>query len=269
MRQVECRIWFFVCLDILVQGGTDLAEELLRINKLLSDAGVCSRREADRWIEEGRVAVDGRKATTGMRILRNADIRVDGRRIHREERKVLLMLHKPRGIICTARRGEKNSVVRFVNYPIRIYPVGRLDKDSEGLLLLTNQGELVNKIMRSGNFHEKEYEVTVDREVTADFVKAMGAGVPVLDTVTRPCKVTATGPRTFRIILTQGLNRQVRRMCEYFDYEVKKLKRVRIMNLTLGDLPVGKYREVSGAETEELMGLLAGSSSLSWKERHG
>lgn len=246
-----------------------MEEEMLRINKLLSDAGVCSRREADRWVSEGRVTVDGRTARMGMRILRDADVRVDGRPIRREERKVLLMLYKPRGIVCTARRGERNSVVRFVKYPIRVYPVGRLDKDSEGLLLLTNQGDLVNRIMRAGNFHEKEYEVTVDREVTEEFVKAMGAGVPVLDTVTRPCRVTATGPHTFRIILTQGLNRQVRRMCAYFDYEVKKLKRVRIMNLTLGDLPVGGCREVSGEETEELARLLAGSSSLSWKERHG
>ncbi|HCT92148.1 MAG TPA: 23S rRNA pseudouridine synthase F, partial [Lachnospiraceae bacterium] len=151
----------------------------------------------------------------------------------------------------------------------RVYPVGRLDKDSEGLLLLTNQGELVNRIMRAGNFHEKEYEVTVDREVTQEFIKAMGAGVPVLDTVTRSCEVRATGSHTFRIVLTQGLNRQVRRMCEYFGYEVRKLKRVRIMNLTLDDLPVGKYREVSGKEMEELTKLLSGSSSLSWKERHG
>ena len=148
-----------------------MPEELLRINKLLSDAGVCSRREADRWIADGRVTVEGQPVGMGMRVSRQADIRVDGRQIRREEQKVLLMLNKPRGIICTARRGERNSVVRFVKYPIRVYPVGRLDKDSEGLLLLTNQGDLVNKIMRSGNFHEKEYEVTVDREVTAGFLK--------------------------------------------------------------------------------------------------
>lgn len=254
---------------VLWTGVKRLAEEMLRINKLLSDVGVCSRREADRWIEDGRVTVDGRAAKTGMRASRNADIRVDGRQIRKEDRKVLLMLNKPRGIICTARRGESDSVIRFVKYPIRVYPVGRLDKDSEGLLLLTNQGELVNKIMRSGNFHEKEYEVVVDREVTEEFVKAMGSGVPVLGTVTRPCRVTKTGSHTFRIILTQGLNRQVRRMCAYFGYEVKKLKRVRIMNLILGDLPVGKYREVTESEMEELMKRLAGSSSLSWKEQHG
>lgn len=252
-----------------IVGGGYLPEELLRINKLLSDAGVCSRREADRWIADGRVTVEGQPVGMGMRVSRQADIRVDGRQIRREEQKVLLMLNKPRGIICTARRGERNSVVRFVKYPIRVYPVGRLDKDSEGLLLLTNQGDLVNKIMRSGNFHEKEYEVTVDREVTAGFLKGMKAGVPILDTITRPCRVTMLGPHTFRIILTQGLNRQVRRMCAYFGYEVKRLKRVRIMNLSLGDLPVGEYREVTEEERAELAGLLAGSSSLSWKEQHG
>ena len=246
-----------------------MADEKLRVNKLLSEAGVCSRREADRWVADGRVTADGRRVQVGEQISRNADIRVDGRRIHREEQKVLLMLNKPRGIICTARRGERDSVVRFIQYPIRVYPVGRLDKDSEGLLLLTNQGELVNRIMRAGNFHEKEYEVTVDREMTEEFLKGMGEGVPILDTVTRPCKVTAAGPCTFRITLTQGLNRQIRRMCAYFGYEVKKLKRVRIMNLILGDLPVGRYREVSAEEREELDRLLAGSSSLSWKERHG
>jgi 23S rRNA pseudouridine2604 synthase len=246
-----------------------MMDGMLRINKLLGDAGVCSRREADRWVADGRVTVNGQPVQMGQRISSDADIRVDGRRIHREERKVLLMLNKPRGIICTARRDERDSVVRFVGYPIRVYPVGRLDKDSEGLLLLTNQGELVNRIMRSGNYHEKEYEVTVDREITEEFVKGMGAGVPVLDTVTRPCKVTKTGTHMFRIVLTQGLNRQVRRMCAYFGYEVKKLKRVRIMNLTLKDLPLGEYREVSGEERAELERLLSGSSSLSWKERHG
>ena len=243
-----------------------MPEEMIRINKLLSDAGVCSRREADRLVEQGRVTVDGRVLAMGTRVSPTADIRVNGKPIRKEEKKVLLMLNKPRGIVCTMERRERDSVVRFMNYPIRVYPVGRLDKDSEGLLLLTNQGDLVNRIMRAGNRHEKEYIVTVDKEINREFLENMSIGVPILDTVTRPCTVEYVGKYTFRIILTQGLNRQIRRMCAYFGYEVKKLKRVRIMNLELRKLPVGKYREVTGKELEELLALLEDSSSLSQKE---
>lgn len=246
-----------------------MTEETVRINKLLSDAGICSRREADRLLQAGEITVDGIQAVLGMRVRPEAEICVKGRPVRREEKKVLLMLNKPRGIVCTAQQKEKNNVIRFLNYPLRVYPVGRLDKESEGLLLLTNQGELVNRIMRSGNYHEKEYVVTVDREITEDFLKKMRRGVPVLDTVTRPCTVEKLNSTTFQIILTQGLNRQIRRMCAYLGYEVKKLKRVRIMNLKLGDLPVGQYKEVTGRELARLEELLAKSSSLSWEEQHG
>ena len=215
----------------------------MRLNKYLSDAGICSRREADRLVQEGKILVDGKAAVLGMQIAEGQEILVNGKAVRREEKKVLLLFHKPRGIECTANPKIKNNVISYIDYPIRIYYIGRLDKDSEGLLLLTNQGELVNKMMRAGNCHEKEYLVTVDKPVTEDFIKKMSNGVPVLGTVTRKCRVEKTGEKTFRIILTQGLNRQIRRMCEYLGYRVKRLKRIRVMNLELGDLPVGQYRE--------------------------
>ena len=183
-------------------------------------------------------------------------ILIDGKEIRREEKKVLLVFHKPRGIECTTDLRVKKNVISYINYPIRVYYAGRLDKDSEGLLLLTNQGELVNRMMKAGNGHEKEYVVTVDRPVTEEFLAAMGKGVPILGTVTRACKVTKEGERSFRIVLTQGLNRQIRRMCHYLGYEVKRLKRVRIMNVCLGDLAVGQYRAATGEEMEELTRLL-------------
>lgn len=238
-----------------------MSAEKIRLNKYLSEAGVCSRREADQLILEGRVTVDGRRAVTGERVESGQRILVDGKRVTREERKVLLLFNKPRGIICTA-KNQKDNIVDYVNYPIRVYPVGRLDVDSQGLILLTNQGDLVNKIMRAGNYHEKEYLVTVDRPVTEDFLRGMGQGVPILDTVTRPCTVTKTGENSFRIILTQGLNRQIRRMCEYFGYHVVRLNRIRIMNLKLGDLPLGRYREVTPWEMRELRRLLSDSSDM-------
>lgn len=185
---------------------------------------------------------------------------MNGKAVRREEKKVLLLFHKPRGIECTANPKIKNNVISYIDYPIRIYYIGRLDKDSEGLLLLTNQGELVNKMMRAGNCHEKEYLVTVDKPVTEDFIKKMSKGVPVLGTVTRKCRVEKTGEKTFRIILTQGLNRQIRRMCEYLGYRVKRLKRIRVMNLELGDLPVGQYREAEKKELEDLKSLIQDSS---------
>ena len=179
----------------------------------------------------------------------------------------MLLLYKPRGIICTAQEREKPNIVEYLHYPIRVYPVGRLDKESEGLILLTNQGDLVNRIMRAGNFHEKEYIVQVNRPVTKDFLQKMGKGVPVLDTVTRPCPVEKISEDTFRIILTQGLNRQIRRMCEYLGYEVVRLKRVRIMNLTLKGLKKGDYREITKQELRELVRLLKDSDSRPWNER--
>lgn len=232
----------------------------MRLNKYLSDAGICSRREADRLIREGKIQVDGKTAVLGMQIEEGQEILVNGKTVHREEKKVLLLFHKPRGIECTADLKIKKNVISYIDYPIRIYYIGRLDKDSEGLLLLTNQGELVNKIMRAGNCHEKEYVVTVDKPVTEDFIKKMSNGVPVLGTVTRKCLVEKTDENTFRIILTQGLNRQIRRMCEYLGYRVKRLKRIRVMNLKLKDLPVGQYREATKKELEDLKSLIQDSS---------
>ena len=232
----------------------------MRLNKYLSDAGVCSRREADRLVQDGRVMVDGKTAVLGMQIQEGQEILVNGKKVRREEKKVLLLFHKPRGSECTANPKIKKNVISYIDYPIRIYYIGRLDKDSEGLLLLTNQGELVNKMMRAGNCHEKEYLVTVDKPVTDDFIKKMSSGVPILGTVTRKCQVEKTGKKTFRIILTQGLNRQIRRMCEYLGYRVERLVRVRVMNLELGDLPVGQYREAAEKELENLKSLIQDSS---------
>lgn len=244
-----------------------MEQEYIRLNKYLSDAGFCSRREADRLIAEGKILVDGEKAVLGMKILSDAKVMVNGKHVQKESDKVLIALNKPAGIVCTAQKKDKKNVVDFVNYPIRVYPVGRLDKDSTGLLLLTNDGELVNKIMRAGNYHEKEYLVTVDKEITPSFCRKMADGVAILDTVTRPCKVEQLGDKRFRIILTQGLNRQIRRMCEALGYRVKTLQRIRIMNIELGDLREGSIRVIEGAEKKELEQMLATSSSLSVKQR--
>ena len=241
--------------------------ELIRLNKYLSDAGVCSRREADRLTESGLITVDGEQAVLGMKIDPSAKIRVKGKLVVQETRKVLLVLNKPAGIVCTAEKREKNNVINYIHYPLRVFPVGRLDKDSTGLLLLTNDGELVNKIMRAGNYHEKEYVVTVDKPVTREFCKKMAKGVKILDTVTRPCKVTQTGQKEFRIILTQGLNRQIRRMCQALGYHVETLKRIRIMNIRLGDQKEGELRQITQEEMTELQKMLNSSSSLSVKQR--
>lgn len=237
----------------------DNTVNLIRLNKYLSESGVCSRREADRLIEAGKVLVDGETAVTGMKIDPSQAVICDGKPVGGRERPVLLAVNKPRGIVCTTSDKDRaENIVDFLDYPIRVYPVGRLDKDSEGLLLMTNQGDLVNRILRARHGHEKEYLVTVDRPVTEEFLRKMGSGVPILDTVTRPCVVEKTGEYAFRIILTQGLNRQIRRMCEALGRQVRTLKRVRIMNLTLGSLKTGEYREVAGRELEELMQLLGG-----------
>ena len=233
----------------------------VRINKYLSAAGICSRREADRQIAAGNVRIGERTAGVGDLVLPDAQVYVQGRLVEAQEERILLAVNKPRGIVCTAEKREKQNIVDFLNYPQRIYPVGRLDKQSEGLLLMTNEGELVNKIMRSGNHHEKEYVVTVHKTVTDSFLHALADGVPILGTMTRKCKVERTGKRSFRMILTQGMNRQIRRMCEYFDYRVVSLKRVRIMNIHLGDLPSGKYRMVTPQERIRLEQLLEGSSN--------
>ncbi len=225
----------------------------MRLNKYLSDAGVCSRREADRMVESGRITVDGKTAVMGQKIEEGQVVAVDGKPISVQEKKVVLAVNKPVGVVCTT--GDKDraqNIVEYLQYPLRIYPVGRLDKDSEGLLLMTNDGALMDQILRARNGHEKEYLVEIDRPVTDEFVKGMAAGVPILDTVTRSCKVEKIDYTRFRIILTQGLNRQIRRMCEYFGCRVVSLKRVRIVNIRLGNLPVGGYRELTKAEEQEL-----------------
>ncbi len=226
----------------------------IRINKYLSESGICSRREADRHIQQGNVTIDGKAAVMGDRVLPGQYVSFCGTPVSREEEPVILLVHKPAGIVCTAEKREKDNIVDFINYPKRIYPVGRLDKDSSGLILMTNQGELVNKLMRAGNYHEKEYVVTVNKPVTPEFLRGMSGGVPLkeLKTMTRPCKVKKTGPRTFYITLTQGLNRQIRRMCQYFDYRVVSLTRIRILNLHLGELPLGTYRSITPKELSEL-----------------
>ena len=231
-------------------------KEPVRLNKYLSEAGVCSRREADRLIESGKVTVDGQTARTGMRIVPGQTVKVGKKTVSRQDEMVVLAVNKPKGIVCTEEKKEKNSIVKFLNYPIRVTYIGRLDKDSRGLLLMTNNGDIINRMMRAANMHEKEYKVTVDREVTPEFISRMEAGVAILDTVTRPCKVEKLGKYKFSIILTQGLNRQIRRMCEALGYEVKDLVRVRVMNIRLGSLKEGGYREVTDEELDELYRLI-------------
>lgn len=235
----------------------------IRINKFLSEAGICSRREADRKIENGEITINDRVAVTGDKVMPDDEVYVNGRPVKKEEEMILLVLNKPAGIVCTAEKREKNNVIDFMKYPKRIYPIGRLDKDSEGLLLMTNNGEIVNKIMRAGNLHEKEYIVTVNKQVTDSFVRGLAGGVPLveLNTTTRKCKVEKIANRKIRIVLTQGLNRQIRRMCEYFGYRVERLERIRIMNIKLGDLKPGEYREVTQEEYAKLMSMIKNSSN--------
>lgn len=230
----------------------DTTEEI-RLNKYLSQSGICSRREADRLIEEGKVTVDGQTALTGMKVRSSQSITVNGNRVEGKDRPVLIAVNKPRGIVCTTSDKDRAvNIVEFLNYPIRIYPIGRLDKDSEGLILMTNRGELVNRILRGRYGHEKEYLVTVDKPVTEEFLSRMSRGVEILDTCTKPCRVEMTGEHSFRIVLTQGLNRQIRRMCEALGWKVKTLKRIRILNIKLGNLNTGEYREVTKEEWEQL-----------------
>ncbi|HIV41664.1 MAG TPA: pseudouridine synthase [Candidatus Mediterraneibacter guildfordensis] len=231
-------------------------QEPVRLNKYLSEAGVCSRREADRLIESGKVTVDGQRAQTGMKIRPGQEVRVGKKVVSRQDEMVVLAVNKPRGIVCTEEKRERNSIVRFLDYPIRVTYIGRLDKDSRGLLLMTNNGDIINRMMRAANHHEKEYKVTVNHEITGEFLEKMAGGVAILDTVTRPCKVEKLGKYTFSIILTQGLNRQIRRMCEALGYEVKDLVRVRVMNIRLGSLKEGEYREVTDEELDELYRLI-------------
>ena len=235
--------------------------EPVRLNKFLSEAGACSRREADRLIEDGRVSVDGKVAAMGMKVVKGQEVKVNGKVVSKVEDMIVLAVNKPRGIVCTEEKREKNNIIKFLNYPTRITYAGRLDKDSRGLLIMTNNGDIINKMMRAGNCHEKEYKVTVDKEITPAFLKKMSEGVEILDTVTRPCKVEKIGKYTFKIILTQGLNRQIRRMCEALGYKVKDLYRIRIMNIEIGDLKEGKTRRLTDKELEGLYELIKDSSN--------
>ena len=232
-----------------------------RINKYLSEAGFCSRRAADKLIEQGRVTINGQVPEMGKKITPGDEVRVDGKLIAApKEEFIYIAFNKPVGIVCTTDNSrEKDNIIDFINHPKRIFPIGRLDKPSEGLIFLTNDGDIVNKILRARNNHEKEYIVTVNKPITQDFIDKMSKGVPILDTVTRECYVRQNNPYTFTIILTQGLNRQIRRMCEFLDYKVVKLKRIRIMNIVL-DVPVGKWRYLNPSEMNEIHSLVATSA---------
>ena len=244
-------------------GGIPLENERgVRLNKFIAESGICSRREADRRIQEGRVRIDGRIGALGDLVLPGMEVTLDGKPVAGESKKVYILLYKPRGVVCTADPREPMNVVDYVGYPARVYPVGRLDKDSEGLLLLTSDGDIVNKLLRAAGGHEKEYEVEVDKPLTREFMESMMRGVPILDTVTLPCKLRRTGARSFNLVLVQGLNRQIRRMCEALGYNVRKLRRVRINNLKLGNLQPGQWRELTPSELDGLLKSIEGSSGL-------
>ena len=233
-----------------------------RINKFLSEVGYCSRRVADKLIKKGKVTINGKIPEMGTKVEEGDLVEVEGRRIEKsaKQKKIYLAFNKPVGIVCTTDRGaEVNNIIDFIKYPKRIYPIGRLDKLSEGLIFLTNDGDIVNKILRARNNHEKEYIVIVNRPINKDFIQRMSNGVEILDTITRNCFVEKLGPKKFKIILTQGLNRQIRRMCDSLGYRVQSLRRIRIMNIKL-DLPSGKYRELTKEELYELNGLLENSA---------
>ncbi|GBO85099.1 23S rRNA pseudouridine(2604) synthase RluF [Marinobacter salsuginis] len=234
-----------------------------RLNKYISESGMCSRREADRYIEQGNVYINGKRATVGDQVLPGDTVKVNGQVIEprAEEDLVFIALNKPVGIVSTTDSAEKHNIQRFVGHSERIFPIGRLDKDSQGLIFMTSNGDLVNKILRAGNNHEKEYLVTVDKPVTREFVEGMANGVPILGTMTKKCKVSRESRFVFRIILVQGLNRQIRRMCEYFGYEVTKLERIRIMNVSLKGLAVGQWRDLTEKELAGLFDAIRDSSS--------
>ncbi len=237
-----------------------MEDNLKRLNKFIGETGYCSRREADKLIEEGRVTINGIVPEMGTKVAPDDEVCIDGKLIvEKNEKPIYLAFSKPVGIECTTNLDVRDNIVDYINYPKRIFPIGRLDKASEGLIFMTNDGDIVNKILRARNNHEKEYTVTVNRPITDRFIERMGNGVPILETVTRKCKVEQISKYTFKIILTQGLNRQIRRMCEYLGYEVTALKRIRIINISL-DVPVGRYRELTEAEIKELNQLIAPSS---------
>lgn len=234
-------------------------QEHISLNKYISDTGFCSRREADKLIESGRVTINGTVAKKGNRVGKEDQVHLDGELIKIKPKPIYIAFHKPVGIVCTTDQRDPDNIIDHINHPERIFPIGRLDKMSQGLILLTNDGDIVNKILRAGNYHEKEYIVTVNKPIDQPFVKTMATGVPILDTVTRPCKVRKINDTTFSIILTQGLNRQIRRMCEYLGYTVKALTRIRIMDLTLDGIAYDTWRYLTDAEVTHLMELVKNS----------
>lgn len=240
-----------------------LTNPSIRLNKYISESGICSRRDADRYIEQGNVFINGKRASVGAQVFPGDAVKVNGQLIEPrdEEDLVLIALNKPVGVVSTTEDGERDNIVDFVNHSKRVFPIGRLDKDSQGLIFLTNHGDLVNKILRAGNEHEKEYVVTVNKAITDEFIAGMSAGVPMLGTVTKKCKVKKEASFVFRITLVQGLNRQIRRMCKHFGYEVTKLERTRIMNVNLKGLPLGEWRDLTDDELIELFKLIENSSS--------
>lgn len=233
----------------------------VRLNKFLSDAGVCSRREADRLTEAGEITINDRIAVLGDKVTDADVVKVKGKEVSREEEQIIIAFNKPEGVECTAQKDNPDNIINYIGYEKRIYPIGRLDKNSRGLILLTNDGSIVNGILKASNYHEKEYVVTVDKEITGEFIEAMSSGVTILDGVkTRPCEVKKTKKHEFNIVLTQGLNRQIRRMCKALGYNVNKLQRVRIMNIELGNLGMGKYRNLTDMEVEELLNQIKDSN---------
>lgn len=246
------------------QNSTDNADQnqakAVRLNKFISDTGFCSRREADKLIDQGRVTINGQEPEMGMKVQPGDEVLVDDRPLRAKEKPIYIALNKPTGITCTTERHIKDNIVDFIGHRKRIFPIGRLDKPSDGLIFLTNDGDIVNKILRAGNSHEKEYVVRVDKPITQEFIDKMASGVAILDTVTLPCKVTKETTYSFRIVLTQGLNRQIRRMCEALGYDVFKLRRVRIMNISIDGLPNGKWRYLTEAEIAEIHSLISDSS---------
>ncbi|QNM85963.1 23S rRNA pseudouridine(2604) synthase RluF [Polaribacter pectinis] len=236
------------------------SQNTINLNKYISSSGICSRREAEKFIKEGRVTINGKPTQLGNRVAKKDVVKLDGRLVTPKNVTLYIALNKPVGIVSTTDDREPNNIVKHINYPERLFPIGRLDKPSEGLIFLTNDGDIVNKILRAGNNHEKEYFVSVNKSITPDFIEKMGNGIPILGTVTQNCLVEKVSDKIFKIVLTQGLNRQIRRMCEYLDYEVTKLKRTRIMNVELGYLQSGDWRELTDEEMKEINKMISTSS---------
>ena len=238
----------------------NIKQQSINLNKYISSSGVCSRREAEKYIKEGRITINGKSTQLGNRVGKNDVVKFDGRLVKPKDVILYIALNKPVGIVSTTDEREPNNIIKHVNYPERLFPIGRLDKPSEGLIFLTNDGDIVNKILRAGNNHEKEYFVSVDKPITDEFIEKMRNGIPVLGTVTKKCLVEKISAKVFKIVLTQGLNRQIRRMCEYLEYEVTKLKRTRIMNVDLGYLQAGDWRELTEEEMKEINAMISTSS---------